>query len=278
MDKTSTQPFLEKNKDENVLQKLQSEPAFTSTDPIVVSDMHEHQYDGVPALSSTNEVSLFVDSEEHTVDAFRSELPVAYPVEPDSNYNHSHSLQAVYAEPVIFSKNHENSLPRRKTYIIMMIFVTAIIAVIIGITVPVTKNKNTGQGEDRKKSILGQLENVSGSSVHDVNQPQGRAASWLLHDDERKIESTDSQLIQRYALAVLYFATGGDDYWTFCSRSRSDNNGNNSSCIYGEDENAYEKRTASSYLSKDHECLWMGSTCLGLEGEIRTLSIRKWLP
>jgi len=276
MDMTSAQPLLEKNADESALRKSQSEPTFTDTEVPVVSDVHEHQYDSVPTVSSTNEVSLFVVPEEHSVDGFRSELPVAYPVEPDSNYNHSHSLEAVYAEPVILSKNPESSLPRRRTYIIMMIFVTVIIGVIIGITVPLTKNKKSVQGEGRAESILRKLKNVSGTSVNDTNQPQGKAASWLLYDDERKIESTDSQLIQRYALAVLYFATGGDDYWTFCSRRRSDNSGNNS-CIFrsytGEDFDSFENKTTSSYLSKDHECLWMGSTCLSEEGEIRNLSI-----
>jgi Leucine-rich repeat (LRR) protein len=43
--------------------------------------------------------------------------------------------------------------------------------------------------------------------------PQRRALAWMSTFDALDVELADAQLLQRYALVVLYFATGGEDLW-----------------------------------------------------------------
>lgn len=54
-------------------------------------------------------------------------------------------------------------------------------------------------------------------------EARARALHWLAHDDDAatvlSAESYDRELLPRYALATVYFATGGDA-WSRCSRPR----------------------------------------------------------
>lgn len=45
--------------------------------------------------------------------------------------------------------------------------------------------------------------------LHNASTPQGRAFRWLVHDDDRRIEPDDPNVLQRYVLATLFFATNG---------------------------------------------------------------------
>jgi len=82
--------------------------------------------------------------------------------------------------------------------------------------------------------------------------PQYRAARWIARDDLYRIDipSVDSkdyndrQFKQRYALAVLYFATGGEEHWMY----------------------------KMGFLSGRHECYWAGYIrIVDNEGEIRKI-------
>jgi len=91
------------------------------------------------------------------------------------------------------------------------------------------------------------------------NSPQNLAYNWLLENDERKLSASDvPDIIQRYALASLYFATNGDK-WTTCGRG-----GSISSC------ESLEQR----FLSGASECVWFGAGCDD-DGHIDTLNLRE---
>lgn len=65
----------------------------------------------------------------------------------------------------------------------------------------------------RAYDIEEKLEFVSDSdALHDWTAPQGRAFQWIVNEDARMIHADDPHLVQRYALAVFYFATGGDNW------------------------------------------------------------------
>jgi hypothetical protein len=65
----------------------------------------------------------------------------------------------------------------------------------------------------RASDIEEQLESISDSdSLHDWLAPQGRAFQWLVNEDERMINANDPFLVQRYVLAVLFYATSGDNW------------------------------------------------------------------
>jgi hypothetical protein len=67
----------------------------------------------------------------------------------------------------------------------------------------------------RYKQALDIIEPLVGPDVKDITSPQHRAVNWLANVDplELDFEDTDlDQLIQRYVLTVVYYATGGENW------------------------------------------------------------------
>ena len=66
----------------------------------------------------------------------------------------------------------------------------------------------------RKASIYSRLvDDISSSeSLHNSSSPQGMAFNFIVEDDKRDLHPDEELLIQRYALAVLYFATMGNEW------------------------------------------------------------------
>lgn len=67
--------------------------------------------------------------------------------------------------------------------------------------------------------------------LNTVDSPQSKAISWLLEDMDLTFYS-DERILQRYALATFYHATGGPTTWT----------------------------TGDGWLGDDHECSWFTSS------------------
>jgi len=64
------------------------------------------------------------------------------------------------------------------------------------------------------RDILQVISTISGMEVtRDIESPQYKAACWLIYDDLRKLNATDVNLVQRYILMLIFYATNGDD-WT----------------------------------------------------------------
>jgi len=100
---------------------------------------------------------------------------------------------------------------------------------------------------------------VSGNNIYDRSSAQGQALLWIIDNDKLKMEVTDSRLVQRYILALLYFSTveiGKVDKWCYC--------GYNST----EDEyyNCYKIDSCANavvpFLDEADECEWHGVTCV----------------
>ncbi len=65
-------------------------------------------------------------------------------------------------------------------------------------------------------SLLNFLESNSfddGAALNDISSPQHRAYSWL-RDNERINEYSEEQMLQRFSMATLYFATNGNQWLT----------------------------------------------------------------
>ena len=115
--------------------------------------------------------------------------------------------------------------------------------------------------------------------IHDA------AAHWLIHVDRLKLGAGAPNLLQRYALAVLYFSTGTGsktDGWTYCGAAEADLE-NVLDCFFEmesdgcdkwqkqlllEERCQYVDRSGDSieafrFLSSTHECEWMGVRCNG---------------
>ncbi|CAB9505242.1 LRR receptor-like serine threonine-protein kinase [Seminavis robusta] len=82
------------------------------------------------------------------------------------------------------------------------------------------------------------------SAFDDSSSPQSRAASWAIEEDglSASLPVRDPKLLQRYALAAFYFATGGDS-WSQCGR-------NSAGCA-----------TSNPWLTAADECTWFSLGC-----------------
>lgn len=66
---------------------------------------------------------------------------------------------------------------------------------------------------ERAKELEEALTNVTLSKrLHDKTSPQGKAFDWLVLQDGLELAASSSHLIQRYVLAVLYYATTGHQW------------------------------------------------------------------
>jgi len=96
---------------------------------------------------------------------------------------------------------------------------------------------------DRKKGIFKYISSLSGIEVlDDPHHPAFTARSWIANEDSLQLCPGDPNFTQRYALALLYFYTSGDN-WIRCTKDT------NTPC------------TGKSFLSNFHECSWGGVTC-----------------
>ena len=103
--------------------------------------------------------------------------------------------------------------------------------------------------EERIAQIYELLDAVGNqTSNRDLDTPQGLAANWLINQDFLDV-CPDEKIVQRWALAVFYFATRGET-WTKCSAAKSDPCG---------EESPFNKK--QRFLSDFSECEWAGITC-----------------
>ncbi|KAL3809228.1 hypothetical protein ACHAXA_005276 [Cyclostephanos tholiformis] len=62
------------------------------------------------------------------------------------------------------------------------------------------------------KSLLSSKSTDKGAALADIHSPQYRAFAWLVADESYAQVYTTQRLLQRYALATLYFATNGPNW------------------------------------------------------------------
>ena len=104
--------------------------------------------------------------------------------------------------------------------------------------------------KERSEQIFAALDAVADSTlIRDETTSQGMATNWLVNQDFRRICPDDEKLIQRWVMAVIYFSTGGND-WFQCSAAGSD------AC--GTEDPFNTKRR---FLSEFNECQWAGISC-----------------
>jgi len=106
------------------------------------------------------------------------------------------------------------------------------------------------------KRIVSIISNAT--ALQNPGSPQSLALNWLTNEDVYYIYPADYNLIQRYTLAVFYFATNGDG-WTMCGMESKVMCSPKLKLI----ENDPERVTWSNktWLSQFHECDWGGLAC-----------------
>ncbi|KAL7540098.1 hypothetical protein ACHAXR_009868, partial [Thalassiosira sp. AJA248-18] len=83
--------------------------------------------------------------------------------------------------------------------------------------------------------------------LYDKNTPHGMAFDFLLNRDTRPISHDDSQMIQRFVLTLLFYATGGKDENTQASSSAASE---------GIRRSGWDSDIAH-FLTGLHECHWV---------------------
>jgi hypothetical protein len=107
--------------------------------------------------------------------------------------------------------------------------------------------------------------------LNDITTPQGKAYKWIQEDDPQQLSAKDEFLLQRYALATMYYSLQENGPWATCGED--DNSIQNSTLCNGrkrvftpeegdEDKIVYEEiPDEGKWLSAEHECTWFGVFC-----------------
>lgn len=135
---------------------------------------------------------------------------------------------------------------RKKIYALAAFFLACLVALAIALPLTLLDNGENysmpdyiTNEEDIDVALL--LAKESGKNiVYKPGTPQHKAMIWLIFSDPMKLKIDSENLLQRYALATLYYATRGED-WT-------------------ENEN---------WLNGVNECYWHGVKCFG-HGQVAT--------
>jgi hypothetical protein len=120
------------------------------------------------------------------------------------------------------------------------------------------------------------LETISNDgSLDEPGSPQNLAATWLIEEDMAYLCPQDLNLIQRYALAVFYFSTEGDD-WFECTAPTDFSSMEaiqeaNDGCDLNITGNPLP---VDAWLTPSSECNW-GAVACNDEGFIETIDFGK---
>jgi hypothetical protein len=126
---------------------------------------------------------------------------------------------AAKAEPYGLSKRRKYlRLLLGVTVVVLLVVVVAVALIILSASGDDSKQGPRAVGNERRRALDAIIETSSPPEVLAVEgSPQFLAREWLLNVDELALDptagATDGQVIQRYSLAVLYFATGGSNSW-----------------------------------------------------------------
>lgn len=149
---------------------------------------------------------------------------------PESDYA-SHAPSQVLNDPAaaaVVNGRNERSLSalvepfKRKPYFFVTLCIVSL--VLIGGIVVVLLFVFTGDGFSKAPMLTSRQQNLhdivvevsDSAALSDSSSPQFRAREWLLFEDSLSFAAKESliteRVIQRYSLAVFYFATGGPNW------------------------------------------------------------------
>jgi hypothetical protein len=189
-------------------------------------------------------VAVAVEDDEE--DAF---IPAAIEYDPD-------------AKPPIY-KNR-----RFRLYGMLSCILVTVVA--IGVSVGVTSNKpNNGPtlAPTSFRETIGMQEQliavVGAEKLNDDKSAYAKASDWIMNVDPLKLLPDSPTLIQRYLLAMFYFASSSNGPWKSCNPPEEEGD---STCEFKhlaevEPELTYGSKESIRWLSGEDECSWAGVFC-----------------
>ncbi len=171
---------------------------------------------GLPVDDSHTEQQTAKELEEHDL-----ETGSEYPSAPPKSLWQQRSADAVPAQ----SQHRQDSGTSKSrkvsaVWIIMGVATILVIGAVVAVAIAVFGGDNSSEIEQvpivltqRQQRLKEIVTTVSGAAIiEDQSTPQGKATNWLLFDDQLWLipgqGTSDERVIQRYALAVFFFATG----------------------------------------------------------------------
>lgn len=143
-----------------------------------------------------------------------------------------------------------------------------LLLVMISMSAAIAQNNKSNS---REKDVVNFLSSnfADRGQLEQKNSPQKRAAKWIADEDEFNMPLPASnnyedafKFVQRYALAVLYFAWGGEDKWMF-----------NYQFLSGQDECNWNYKYKTGDLDEEFE---LGVKC-NADNEVDYMFMRKFV-
>jgi hypothetical protein len=115
----------------------------------------------------------------------------------------------------------KNQLSKRQMYMLGGML-GCLLIIIISMSAAIAQNNKSARGSSREKAVVNFLSDnfADRAQLEKNDSPQKRAAKWIADEDTMSMPLPASnnyedayKFVQRYALAVLYFAWGGEDKW-----------------------------------------------------------------
>ncbi len=104
-----------------------------------------------------------------------------------------------------------------------------------------------------KPSFDGDIESSYVDEIlYDMNTPHGKAFDFMLNRDTRPVKVDDPNLIQRFALTLLFYTTGGRDDTMTPSSSTTEGGG-----VNGSGRTSGWDSGMAHFLTGMHECHWV---------------------
>jgi hypothetical protein len=155
-----------------------------------------------------------------------------------------------------------------------------VLMVLLSATIVVT-GKNSSKGlettlaptmsptTERENAYRKYFASVVGEKIYQPGTPHYSAANWIISEDPMPMSATDSNRLQRFMMAFLYFHTtdNGKAPWLSCNPPKK---GEDDTCVALEftrqpdDSITYVPRSGGTrWLSGQDECNWNGVECGG---------------
>ena len=155
------------------------------------------------------------------------------------------------ASPYKDYDDHHTAAPAKKRKECFLGFLKLIVIIfLLGVTILafltmfdyLKEHANTNNRDKRIELKLEQLRLFDhDDNDGDGNSPQSMALEWIINQDPAQLDPNNVYLPQRYALAVLYYSTGGPTSWS----------------------------ETNHWMSGKGYCLWHGVECLGEDDYIQ---------
>jgi hypothetical protein len=147
--------------------------------------------------------------EQHNLDVFT--------IDDDDTHD---QLPSVEEAKLTSSRNNlrssNNSSSGRRRKLTVCIVLTVLVVLVIGIAVGFTRRNNEKQQASRLSEVIAFLQSNDLSNAGDLakeNSPQRKAAEFIADQDAYNVAITASTtFVQRYTLAVLFFAFQGESW------------------------------------------------------------------